>query len=68
MRCCPAWVRSNESLPPSIRTQHIVAAMRQAGVTRLLCLSAGAVEVPTRASWLVRMVTRYVLQKVFRHL
>ncbi|WP_310395558.1 NAD(P)H-binding protein [Hymenobacter sp.] len=50
-------------------TCNIMAAMHRAGVKRLLCLSAGAVEVPPlRASWLIRLVTRYVLQKVFRHL
>lgn len=49
-------------------TRPIAAAMRQAGVTRLLCLSAGAVEVPSRASWLLQLATRYVLQKAFGHL
>ena len=47
---------------------NIVRAMHKADITRLLCVSAIAVEVPPRSSWLIKLVTKYILQRLFRHL
>ena len=46
----------------------IARAMKETGVTRLLCLSAIAVEIPPRSSWLIRFVTRHILQRIFRYM
>lgn len=48
--------------------QNIADAMQQAGVDRLLCLSAIAVEVPPHGSWLIKLVTKHILQRLFKHL
>jgi putative NADH-flavin reductase len=46
---------------------NIVKAMRAAGVRRIICLSAGAVVVPPKGSWLMKFVIKNILQKLFRH-
>lgn len=47
---------------------NIVQAMRDAGVSRIICLSSIAVGVPPRSSWLTKLVTKYILQRLFNHL
>ena len=46
----------------------IIQAMNAAGVTRLVCLSSVGIEVPPRSSWLIKLVTKYILQRLLKHL
>ena len=48
--------------------QHIATVMQQLSVERLLCLSAIAVVVPPHGSWLIKLVTKQILQRLFKHL
>lgn len=47
-------------------TQHIMAAMREAGVRRLVCASTTSLVVPPGATLPQRLVFRQVLQRVLR--
>lgn len=47
---------------------NIARAMRNAGITRIICISSIAVVVPPRSSWLIKLVTKYILQRLFSHL
>ncbi|MCI0711337.1 MAG: SDR family oxidoreductase [Chloroflexi bacterium] len=49
-------------------TGNIMAVMQVAGVRRLLCVSAGGVEVPSGRPLLQRLIIRYILQRILRHL
>ena len=46
----------------------IAQAMRKVGVTRIICLSSVGVVIPPRSSLLVKLVTKYVLQPLFKYL
>ena len=48
--------------------KNIAAAMKKAGVSRLICLSAGAVVVPPKANLLTKFITKNILQRLFGHL
>lgn len=48
--------------------RNIAQAMRQVGVTRLLCLSSVGVVIPPRSSLLVKLITKYILWTLFPHL
>jgi putative NADH-flavin reductase len=49
-------------------TSNITAAMRKAGVTRIICLSAGAVIVPPKSSFVLKFVVKNILQRIFKHI
>lgn len=46
---------------------HITALMHRYGIRRLVCLSAVAVIIPPKGSWLLKFVSRYLLQKILKH-
>jgi uncharacterized protein YbjT (DUF2867 family) len=48
-------------------TENIVKVMCQGNAKRLICLSAGAVIVPPKASRMIRFVTANVLQRIFKY-
>jgi len=48
--------------------QNIVAAMELAGVDRLVCISAGALYVNKQMGFFVRLLTKLVLQKIFKEM
>jgi putative NADH-flavin reductase len=45
----------------------IIDAMRQGGVRRLMCLSSAGLEIPAEISLPQRLVTRFVIQRLYRH-
>lgn len=45
----------------------IIDAMRHAGVRRLMCLSSAGLEIPDEISLAQRLVTRLVIQRLYRH-
>ena len=47
---------------------NIAQAMRKVGITRIICLSSVGVVVPPRSSLLVKLITKYVLQPLFKYL
>lgn len=47
---------------------NMLQAMQVTGVTRIICLSAIAVEVPSGGPWLIKVVTRHILPRLFKHL
>lgn len=47
---------------------NIAQAMRKVGTTRIICLSSVGVVIPPRSSILVKLATKYVLQRLFKHL
>lgn len=48
--------------------KNFAGAMQQVGIDRLFCFSAIAVEVPPYGSLLTKLVTKYILQRVFNYL
>ncbi len=48
--------------------KNITQAMQKTGVNRLICLSAGAVVVSPKSSFVMRLVTKNILQRLFGHL
>jgi putative NADH-flavin reductase len=46
---------------------NILKAMQTAGAHRIVCLSAAAVIVPPKSSFLMKFVTKNILQRIFRH-
>jgi putative NADH-flavin reductase len=46
---------------------NIMTAMQAAGVDRLICISAIAVNVPLNGSLLMRFITKNILQRIFTH-
>jgi putative NADH-flavin reductase len=51
----------------SAGTANIMQAMQDAGVSRLICLSAGAVEVPSERPFLQKVIIKLILQSLLRH-
>ncbi len=47
---------------------NIIAAMKKAGVNRLVCISAGALETNKEMGWLLRTLAKLVLQNILRNL
>ena len=45
---------------------NITAAMRKAGVKRIMAISAGAVIVPPKASVFIKFLTKNILQRIFK--
>ena len=48
--------------------QNIISAMEMAGVSRLVCISAGALYVNNQMGFFVRILTKYVLQKILKEM
>lgn len=51
----------------SVSTINILKAMQAANVNRLLCISSAAIEVNPKLPWALRLLTRYVLSRIFKH-
>jgi putative NADH-flavin reductase len=47
---------------------NITKAMQKAGVNRIICISAGAVIVPPKSSFILKFITKNILQRLFKHL
>ena len=47
--------------------KNILAEMKKVDVTRIICLSAGGVVVPTNATFIMKFVIKYILQRLFKH-
>ncbi|WDF75859.1 SDR family oxidoreductase [Mucilaginibacter sp. KACC 22773] len=47
---------------------NILKAMERHGVKRIICISASAVEISPVIPWYVRLVARYVIQKLLKHM
>ena len=47
---------------------NITQAMRNVGITRIICLSSVGIVVPPLSSLLVKLITKYVLQRLFKSL
>lgn len=45
---------------------NILTAMRQNDLQRLICISAGGLDVNPKASFFVRLLTKYVLQRILK--
>jgi putative NADH-flavin reductase len=46
---------------------NILTGMQKVDVTRIICLSAGAVVVPPNASFIMKFIIKYILQKLFKY-
>jgi len=46
---------------------NIMQAMKNAGVRRIICLSAGAVEIPPDASFIMKWIIKHILQRLFKY-
>lgn len=46
---------------------NMLSAMQGAGINRIMCMSASAIETSPKLSFVLRLVAKYVLQRVFRH-
>jgi putative NADH-flavin reductase len=46
---------------------HIVKVMQDKNVHRIICLSAGAVIVPPKGSFMVKFMTKNILQRLFKY-
>lgn len=47
---------------------NITNAMQKTGVNRIICISAGAVIVPPKSSFLLKFITKNILQRLFKHI
>lgn len=50
----------------SVGLRNIVDAMRRTNVQRLICISAGGLDVNPKCSFFVRLLTKYVLQRILK--
>lgn len=48
--------------------KNIITAMGHANITRLICISAGALYINEKMGLFIQTLTRFVLQKIFRNL
>jgi len=46
---------------------NILTGMQKVDVTRIICLSAGAVVVPPNATFVMKFVIKYILQRLFKY-
>ncbi|MEU6619227.1 NAD(P)H-binding protein [Streptomyces litmocidini] len=67
LSCLGSTDRKHPTTVYSQGTRNIVEAMRASGVGRLLCLSSAGLEVTPEAPLPQRLVTRYVIQRLYRH-
>ncbi|WP_329496704.1 NAD(P)-dependent oxidoreductase [Kitasatospora herbaricolor] len=67
LSCLGSTDRRRPTTVYSQGTRNIVAAMREAGVGRLLCLSSAGLEIAPGTPLPQRLVTRLVVQRLYRH-
>jgi putative NADH-flavin reductase len=48
--------------------KNITNSMLKVGVQRILCISAGAVEVSPKSTWMMQFIIKNILQRLFKHL
>src|SRR5690606_34309727 len=48
-------------------TANILAVMMETGISRIMCISAAAIETSPKLSPVLRLISRYVIQRIFRH-
>ena len=59
-----------ERVPTTIYSEgvaNIIKAMQQQNVNRIICLSAAAVIIPPKSSFLMKFVTKNILQRLFKY-
>jgi len=49
-------------------TANLLKVMEQHGVKRVICISASALEISPVIPWYVRLVARYVIQRLLKHM
>ncbi|MFB6836577.1 NAD(P)-dependent oxidoreductase [Streptomyces sp. NPDC056361] len=67
LSCLGSTDRKNPTTVYSEGTRNIVEAMQAAGVGRLVCLSSAGLEIAPGVPLPQRLVTRYVVQRLYRH-
>ncbi|MFB7448028.1 NAD(P)-dependent oxidoreductase [Streptomyces sp. NPDC056194] len=67
LSCLGSTDRKHPTTVYSQGTRNIVEAMRASGVGRLLCLSSAGLEITPEVPLPQRLVTRYVIQRLYRH-
>ncbi|MER7947329.1 NAD(P)H-binding protein [Streptomyces sp. NPDC096079] len=67
LSCLGSTDRKHPTTVYSEGTRNIVGAMRAAGVGRLLCLSSAGLDTTPDVPLPQRLVTRYVIQRLYRH-
>ncbi|MEF9884131.1 NAD(P)-dependent oxidoreductase [Streptomyces sp. P9-A4] len=67
LSCLGSTDRKHPTTVYSRGTRNIVEAMRASGVDRLLCLSSAGLEITPDVPLPQRLVTRYVIQRLYRH-
>ncbi|MEU4101445.1 NAD(P)H-binding protein [Streptomyces tanashiensis] len=67
LSCLGSTDRKHPTTVYSQGTRNIVEAMRASGVGRLLCLSSAGLEITAEVPPPQRLVTRYVIQRLYRH-
>jgi putative NADH-flavin reductase len=48
-------------------TGNLMKAMQRENIRRLICISAGAVIVPPKSTFLMKLVTKNILQRIFKY-
>jgi putative NADH-flavin reductase len=51
----------------SVGVTNILQAMKKVGISRIICLSASAVEVPLNASFMVKLIIKNIVQRIFKY-
>ncbi|KQX49421.1 MULTISPECIES: NAD(P)H-binding protein [unclassified Streptomyces] len=67
LSCLGSTDRKHPTTVYSQGTRNIVEAMHASGVDRLLCLSSAGLEITPDVPLPQRLVTRYVIQRLYRH-
>jgi len=61
---------SRKREPTTVYSQgvtNILTEMQKVDVTRIICLSAGGVVVPTNATFIMKFLIKYILQRLFKY-
>jgi len=48
--------------------KNIAQAMLKAGVNRIICISSGAVIIPPKSSFMLKFITKNILQRLYKHI
>ncbi|MGW2218918.1 NAD(P)-dependent oxidoreductase [Nonomuraea sp. NPDC001684] len=67
LSCLGSTDRGHPTTVYSQGTANVIAAMRDGGVRRLLCLSSAGLDIPPGTPLGRRLVTRFVIQRLYRH-
>ncbi|MEV8630760.1 SDR family oxidoreductase [Streptosporangium sp. NPDC051023] len=67
LSCLGSRDRGHPTTVYSRGTSNLIEAMRETGVRRLLCLSSAGLEIPPETPFAQRLVTRFVIQRLYRH-